>query len=464
MSSELLKNEPPPPITKYPAGSLRELSYLSFPMIISTLSASLLGWFDRYFLSIYNVNAWKAVTAATNLTFLFQIVLIMIAFVSQAFIGHYKGANHPKRIGPFIWQMIYFSLLSMLITYPLSILAELYLRGIEFESGAVTYLRYLSVANFLYPLGATLAAFYLGRGKTKVVFIANLLIQGTNILLDYLLIFGIKNIIPPLGIKGAAIGTIVSQSIYCTILLSLFLQKKYVSRYGTDLRRLDLSLMWEGLRTGLPRAAGRAMLVGAWAFASYFIIQKGGDFFLVYSFFVTIFGLLLFITDGMGQALVTLTSYSLGASMDEVFHKILKTSFQFILIISLILGIPLLFMQDMIIHFMIKDPLTPETLSLLREACVWIWVGCIASGINRIGVGFITASRDTLFYATCVSALWITLCIPVYVGIELLSWTPTKIFMLDSINTSITGGIFIFRFLRSPYRKLKRQKPLNSRA
>lgn len=458
MSSEQRKNDSFTPITKFPAGSLRELSFLSFPMIVSTLSACLLGWFDRYFLSLYDVNAWKAVTAASNLTFLFQIFLIMIAFVTQGFIGHYKGAKQTKMIGPFIWQMVYFSLLSMVITYPLSLMAELYLKGIEFESGAITYLRYLSAANFLYPIGATFAAFYLGRGKTKVVFMANLLIQGTNILLDYLLIFGVKNIIPPLGIKGAAIGTILSQSLYCSILFSLFLQKKYIARYGTDQRKVDLPLMWEGLRTGLPRALGRAMLVGAWTFASYFIIQKGGDYFLVYSFGVTMMGLLLFITEGMGQALITLTSYSLGANRNEAFQKILKTSCRFILIISVILGIPLLFMQDMIIHFLIKDPLTPQTLSLLRETCIWVWVGCITSGFNRIGVGFITASRDTLFYAACVSALWITLCIPAYVGIELLSWTPTKIFMLDSINTSIAGGVFILRFLRSPYRKLRPQQ------
>ena len=98
MNSESIKDEPPPPITKYPSGSLRELSSLSLPLIISTLSASLLGWFDRYFLSLYNVDAWKAATAATNLTFLFQIVLIMIAFVTQGFIGHYKGSKQNKII------------------------------------------------------------------------------------------------------------------------------------------------------------------------------------------------------------------------------------------------------------------------------------------------------------------------------------------------------------------------------
>ena len=212
--------------------------------------------------------------------------------------------------------------------------------------------------------------------------------------------------------------------------------------------------MWEGLKTGLPRALGRAIVMGAWAFSSYFIIHKGGDYLLVYSFGVTLFGLFSFIADGMGQALISLTSYSLGARMDETFHKIVKTSFKFVLIMGIILGIPLFFMQDLIIHFIIKISLAPETLSLLKETCIWIWVGSIGSGINRIGIGFITASRDTLFYAVSASFLWITFCIPVYAGIELLSWDPSKIFMIDFFNSSIIGGIFIFRFLRSPYRKL----------
>ncbi len=381
----------------------------------------------------------------------------MITFVSQAFIGHYKGANQERMIGPFIWQMIYFSFLSMILTYPLSILSELYLSGIESESGALLYLRYLSAANFLYPLGATLSAFYLGRGKTRVVFIANFIIQGTNILLDYLLIFGIQGILPPMGIKGAAIATIFSQSLYCFILFSLFLKKKYFSLYATNIRQINLPLLWEGLKTGLPRTFGRCMVVGSWTYASYYLIHMGGDYFLVYSFGVTIFGFFLFITDGMGQALITLTSYSLGANQDEVFHKILRTSLGFLAIVLSILAIPLLFMQETIIHFMIKTPLSPSTMLLLKECCFFIWIGCFASGVNRIGVGFITASRDTLFYAICVTALWISLCVPAYIGIELLGWAPTKLFILDSINVFITGSIFIYRFLRSPYRKLSTQ-------
>lgn len=460
MHSKVTRNiKPPPRITKHPSGSLRELFSLSFPMILSTFSASLLGWADRYFLSLYDVNAWKAVTAASNITFPFQIVLIMLALVTQGFIGHYKGSRQPKMIGPFIWQMIYFSFLSMLLTYPLSLISEHYFYGIESEANALIYLRYLSIANFLYPLGATLAAFYLGRGKTKVVFTANLIIQGSNILLNYLLIFGVQHSIPPLGVKGAALGTIISQTLYCLILFSLFLKKKYRLEFGTHDRKINFPLMWEGLLTGIPRALGRLILTGAWAFASYFIIQKGGDYFLVYSFYVTVFGFLLFLAEGMGQALVTLTSYSLGASMDEIFHKILKTSLQFVLIIALILGIPLLFFQDTIIHFMIKETLDPSTLVLLRETCFWIWISCIVSGISRIGVGFMTAARDTLFYALCVSIILITFCIPTYIGITYYSWSPTKIFMFDSINTLITGSIFIIRFLRSPYRKLKATFP-----
>ena len=261
----------------------------------------------------------------------------------------------------------------------------------------------------------------------------------------------------PMGIKGAAIATIISQAIYCTILFSFFLQKKHISPYSTDMKQLNIPLLWEGLKTGLPRAFGRCMVVGAWIFASYFLIHKGGDYFLIYSFGVTLLGFLYFISDGMGQALITLTSYSLGANMDDVFHKILRTSFGFLGIVLLILAVPLLFMQETIIHFMIKTPLSPATMDLLRECCIWVWVGCLASGVNRIGIGFMTASRDTLFYAICVSFLWITFSIPIFIGIRILGWSPTKIFMLDSINATLTGVILIYRFIRFPYRKLGSQ-------
>ena len=164
-------------LTKHPMASLRELFALAFPLILTTFSASLLNLTDRFMLSHFSQDAWKACCSAMTFLYLPQLGLIIIASISQAFVGHYKGAKKEKMIGPFIWQMIYFSLFTILIIYPLFVLGDVSLKGIEVESSAKSYFRILASANFLYPLGATLASFYMGRGKNSIVLFTNLAIQ-----------------------------------------------------------------------------------------------------------------------------------------------------------------------------------------------------------------------------------------------------------------------------------------------
>ena len=378
----------------------------------------------------------------------------MIALVGQAIIGHYKGAEKEERIGPFVWQMIYFSLLSMFLTYPLSFLTENYFIGSEVQEEALIYFRLLMGANFLYPLGASLASFFLGRGKSQTVLLVTITTQALNALLDYLLIFGVKGYISPMGIKGAAIATVIAQATYCLILFALFMKKKHIPLFNTRDKQFNLPLMWEGLKTGIPRAFGRSMVVGAWSVSSYLMIQKGGDFLLVHTFGVTVFIILTFIAEGMGQAIVTIVSHSLGKNLLDVFHKCLRSSLLFVLCSLLIVAIPLVLMQDSVIHFFVKEPLSPSSYNLLRKCCLIIWAGCFATGINRIGICMVTASRDTLFYAICASSQWVTATIPTLYGIGILGWSPLSFFVVDFINCLAIGTICILRFLKEPNRHL----------
>lgn len=441
-------------LTRYPIASFRELVSLAFPLTLTALSSSLLSFCDRTFLSHYSQGAWKAVGAALSLTFLFQITLIMIALVGQAIIGHYKGAEKEEKIGPFVWQMIYFSLLSMVLTYPLSFFTESYFLGSEIQEEALTYFRLLMSTNFLYPLGASLASFFLGRGKNQTVLLVTITTQALNALLDYLLIFGIKGYIPPMGIKGAAIATVIAQAAYCSILFALFMKKKNIPLFNTRDKHFNLPLMWEGLKTGIPRTFGRSMVVGAWSASSYLMIQKGGDFLLVHTFGVTIFIILTFIVEGMGQAIVTIISHALGKNHSDIFHKCLRSSLLFVFCSTIIVGIPLVLMQNSVIHFFVKAPLTPSSHALLKKCCFIIWFGCFGTGINRIGVCMLTASRDTLFYALCASSQWITATIPTLYGIGMLGWSPTSFFVVDFINCLTIGTICILRFLKQPDRHL----------
>ena len=440
-------------LTKYPVASLRELIILSLPLVLSTLSASLLLLGDRYFLSNYSLESFQACTTAAFLCFFYQMTLIMIATAAQAFIGHFLGSKNEHLIGPLTWQMIYFSIFSLIITYPCSLATQLYLKGTEIQDPATLYFHHLSIANFLFPLGATLSSFYIGRGKTRVILIVNICAQLVNIGLDYLLIFGVDGWFLPMGIKGAALATIAAQSFLCFTLFLMFLQKKYVTIYRTDLKRFNIPLLWDVLKIGIPRAIGRSMIVGGWVVASYFLVDRGGDYLLVLTFGVSLFLFFCFITEGMAQALITIVSHILGAKIENIFNKLINTSLLFLGITMLILAVPLLFMKTTLINFFIHEALSPYSRKLLEDCCFCVWVTCFASGINRIGTSLLTAARDTIFYAGCTSINTLSLCFSVFLGISYLGWAPTNFFLIDGANTLIFGTIFILRFFKQPLKK-----------
>lgn len=454
MASVEANSSPSNQLTKHPMASLRELFALAFPLILTTFSASLLNLTDRFMLSHFSQDAWKACSSAMNLLYLPQLGLIIIASISQAFTGHYKGAKKEKMIGPFIWQMIYFSLFTILIIYPLFLLGNVYLKGIEVESSAKSYFRILAAANFLYPLGATLASFYMGRGKNSIVLFTSLTIQLLNMMLDYILIFGVGDLVPSYGVRGAAIATVISQGTYCLILFLLFRQKKYALPFSTNQWKFNPPLFWEGLKTGIPRSFGRSLAVGAWTVATYFVIQKGGDYLLVHTFGLTVFVILSFVNEGMGQALLTFNSHALASNSSHLFKKSLRSAIYFVIAMAVVLAIPLLILRETMILLFFKDPISPQSLQFLKECCIWVWIAIIGGGINRIGASMVTAARDTVFYAWCMTIQWITLCVPIFIGIQNLEMSPSKFFLIEGLNSALIGVIFIFRFFKEPYRRL----------
>ena len=440
-------------LTRHPLASFRELVTISLPLVFSCLSASLLGLCDRLFLSHYSLEAWEAASASGSIAFFYQMLCCMIAMIAQSFIGQHIGAKRRSQVGPIIWQVIWFAFLSMLITYPSSFLAELYFKGTEVESSALAYFRPMALCNFLFPLSVALTAFFLGRGKTRIIFYANISIQLLNILLDYLLIFGVGTFIPPLGTFGAALATIISEATLCAILFAKFAHPKYVPTYQTNKRLLNPQLFKQILKVGIPRSIGRGMAIASWAFAAHLLVKSGGNHLLVLTLGTSLFMIFTFMNEGIGQAFTTITSHILGANKEKALAQLLRSASQLLVIAMLILSIPLIFMREQTISLFIPESLPPETLELLKRTCVLVWVVCLANSFNILGASFMTASRDTLFYACLVSTNWITICIPVYWIIGWLQCSPEYFFLIDALSTTICGALFFLRFRKGFWKK-----------
>lgn len=77
-----------------------------------------------------------------------------------------------------------------------------------------------------------------------------------NVILDYFFIFGFENIIPPMGLEGAAWATLISNIFHFFILLYVFYQKrllsfkielKYYKIYFSKIRKLAVPLALQGM-------------------------------------------------------------------------------------------------------------------------------------------------------------------------------------------------------------------------
>ena len=440
-------------LTRHPLASFRELLSLSFPLVFSCLSASLLGFCDRLFLSHYSLEVWNAASTSGYVVFLYQTLCSIIATIAQSFIAQHIGAKRLSKVGPIVWQMIWFAFISMLVTYPSSFFAELYFKGTQIEGPALAYFRPMALFNFLFPLNAALTAFFLGRGKTRIIFYANISIQLMNIALDYLLIFGIGSLIPPMGIFGAALATIISEATLCIILFWAFLRPGYIPTYKTNKWQFNPQLFKEMLKVGLPRSIGRGMIISSWAFAAHLLVKTGGNHLLVLTLGTSLFMIFTFMNEGIHQALITIASHILGARKEKAIPHLIRSVFQVLTLAMIILSIPLILLREQVISLFITDNLPIATFELLKRTCIFTWIDCLGNGVNFIGSSFITASRDTFFYACLISTHWITICVPVYLIIGFLKCSPEYFFLIDSINAIVFGILFFLRFRTGVWKK-----------
>ena len=201
-------------------GGYREVLSTAFPLILSTSAWTLQQFVDRVFLTWYSPAAIAASMPAGILNFTFVSLFMGTVSYVTTFIAQYHGARLNGRIGPVLWQSVYFRILC---------------------------------AGSLFPiLNSALSGFFSGRGRMWPVMWANLTGTAVNIVLDYGMIFG-KLGFSEMGIAGAAIATVLSGvAVLLFYIVAMLRRKEAAAQYGLGCKRIDIRLALRLLRFGSP--------------------------------------------------------------------------------------------------------------------------------------------------------------------------------------------------------------------
>ncbi len=431
-------------LTQYEPASFREIAKLSFSFIIVLFSASFMGLCDRLILAHSSIEGLEAGITALWLSQLFQVPIIRAASMAQAFVGQYKGAGQLEKIGPCVWQMIWFSLLSMLITWPVSRpIGSLFFQNAALQEGLVCF-RWLMLVNFLFPLGTALSAFYLGQGKTKRVLLTSLASHSLHILLDFPLVFGISSLLPPLGALGSILSAILAQLFFCGCLLFDFLSPKHHLLYYTHQFAFSWTSFWSYLRVGLPRTGAKLIQLGAWIAMTGLIVAKGEDYAAVLAFGGSLQMFLTCLNEGLSQALTTIGAYLIG-SKQSLIWKAIRSGSLFLFLEGLILALPLCIFPESVVALFFKQPISPLLGEALNLTCLWIWLLFLMEGLNLIGYGLLSAYGDTVFQMKFAGLVWITGCLPTYFAIQLGDASPDRFWLITAGACCIAAIIYFVR-------------------
>ncbi|HEV3083523.1 MAG TPA: MATE family efflux transporter [Gemmataceae bacterium] len=303
------------------AGAL-ELLRLAIPLILSSSFLTLQLFVDRVLLSQSSHEAIAASMPAAAVYWTAIMFLQYTANYATTFVAQYVGAGRPERVGPSVWQSLYFSVLGGLGFFALLPLAEPLFRMIGHAAAVqeqeILYLRCLCFAALPALIVASVNSFFAGRGETWIVAVIDATGMTINAVLAYALIFGHWGL-PEMGIRGAGWATVIGSAVSALLGLALFFQAKYRARFGTlSGWRFDPELFRRMMRFGLPNGV-QAMLDGLSFTVFLSLLGRIGEDQLAASniaFAINIVGLLPML--GMGQAVGVVVGQRLGQDRPDL--------------------------------------------------------------------------------------------------------------------------------------------------
>ncbi|MBA3958014.1 MAG: hypothetical protein H0X51_06445 [Parachlamydiaceae bacterium] len=425
------------------SGSYRELLKLFFPILAMTFSNGLFLLVEKLLLARYSIEAMEVAVNAAYASQITQAACIALVMMAQVYVGRWVGAGELHRIGHAIWQLIWFSFLSMLVTVPFNIIyGYFYFRDTAIASNVMPYYYCLVAMNFLFPLAATLSSFYLGQGKTRFVLWATIIAQGIKLIFAYILILGWGKI-PAYGLMGGVISTFIAQAGFCIVLFCVFLNKKHSLLYNTHEWKFDLKLFKECIHPGFLRAMNRILSTTCWASIAHLMSSKGGDSLLILSLGGSLSLFLPFLSDAICQAQATIVSNILGAKNYQFLGKAFNSGLVLVLVAVGLMGIPLLFFPEHLLYYLFPTVVLDKATTYI--VFFGVWASFAFFTFSFLPISYILAFKDTKFSLFMGFVNWINGFALMYVAIDIVQIEARHFWLVLSIMHATNALCYLLR-------------------
>lgn len=238
----------------YP-GHIRAIAVLGLPLVGSHLAQFSISLTDTVMLGWYGVEALAAVTLAGSYFFVFFMLgsgfayAVMPMVAASAALGDEVSIRRTTRMG--LWLTLGFALLVMPAMWWSGQILQLLGQNQELAALAEKYLRIAGWGLIPALLVMVLKSYLAALERTRIVLWITLIAALTNGVANYALIFGNWGA-PELGMMGAAIASLISQSVSLVAVIIYALKALPEHKLFRRLWRPDWEMFARVFRLGLP--------------------------------------------------------------------------------------------------------------------------------------------------------------------------------------------------------------------
>lgn len=442
-------------------GGGRELMRLALPLILSSSFLTLQITIDRALLSRYSSEAVAAAMPAALLYWTFLTLVQNTASYATTFVAQYTGAKRPERVGPAIWQALYFSLAAGTAFLGLIPLAKPLIHqgghAPAIEILEIRYFQILCLAAFPALIVASTNSFFAGRGDSWTVLIIDGVGLSVNTLLAYLLIFGHWGL-PALGIEGGGWATVAGSSVSALVGLCLVLRARFEDEFKTRSGwRFDPELFRRMMRFGIPN--GLQWMLDGLAFTVFlFLIGRFGLVELAatnITFSINMLAILPML--GMGQAVSIMVGQRLGQDRPEVAERSTWTGLQLAGLYIGLIAILYALVPDAFLYVFQseQDANSPRIAVLVPILLRFVAVYSVFDFLNIVFSFALRGAGDTRFVTLMsLTMAWPIMVIPTWAA-WYYGWGLYWAWGFASAYVIALGFTFLFRFRAGKWKSMR---------
>ncbi|MEX0611432.1 MAG: MATE family efflux transporter [Pirellulales bacterium] len=445
-------------------GGGREVLRVAAPLVVSSLSWTVMTFVDRMFLNWVSGTAMAAAFAGSIAWFAILCLPLGVCSYANTFVAQYDGARQPERIGLVVWQAVWIAVgfgalivAAIPLAPPLFALAD---HGPEAYAYEVQYFQILCFGGPAMLIAQAGAAFYSGRGETWMVMIVDAAAALLNLVLDYCWIFGYYGF-PEWGVAGAAWATVVASWVKAFVYIALPLQRKYRRRFGTYAGlRFDSELVRRIIYFGGP--SGFQMLLDVMGFTTFILLvgRLGAIESEATSMAFSVSSLAFMPIYGLHLAASVLVGERLGENRDDLAARATYTTLQiswiYMLAISLLyVLVPGLFLRGFFPDgaAMAQDHAAVEAMAALLLQFVAAYN--LLDATQMVFVGALKGAGDTRFLLRVSLVLAGLLAAFSYLSVEVWELNVFGCWTLVVIWCWLAAAIYVTRFRQGHWRRMR---------